>query len=175
MFRNRYKNFLRANSYLGVAFFIFTIVLQQVLTISINLWLRYWAENNSATHSNGDLKFYLGIYAALGLGASAVYLANGVILYSFCVIRSAKAMHDGMFYAVMRSPMLFFETTPLGTILNRFSRDVYVIDEVLARVFGGFFRTMAGVIGMIMVISSAAPTFLFVIVPLMFVYKKVQT
>jgi ATP-binding cassette subfamily C (CFTR/MRP) protein 1 len=124
-----YKNFLRANSYLGVgsfsfsalfsagtnefamrqvALFILTIILQQLLTIGINLWLRYWAENNSAAGNNGDLKFYLGIYAALGIGASAVYLANGMILYSFCVIRSAKYMHDAMFFAVIRSPMLFF-------------------------------------------------------------------
>lgn len=84
-------------------------------------------------------------------------------------------MHDGMFYAVMRSPMLFFETTPIGTILNRFSRDVYVIDEILARVFGGFFRTMAGVIGMVIVIVSAAPSFMFVVIPLMFVYKSIQS
>lgn len=34
---------------------------------------------------------YLGIYAAFGLGASAVFLANGILLYSLCVIRSAKS------------------------------------------------------------------------------------
>ena len=67
------------------------------------------------------------------------------------------------------------ESTPLGTILNRFSRDIYVIDEVLARVFGGFFRTMASVFGMIAVITSQAPAFLFVLVPVLFVYKQVQS
>jgi ATP-binding cassette, subfamily C (CFTR/MRP), member 1 len=66
------------------------------------------------------------------------------------------------------------ETTPLGTILNRFSRDVYVIDEVLARVFGGFFRTLASVFGMIAVIISQAPLFLLVLAPVLFAYKKIQ-
>jgi hypothetical protein len=51
------------------------------------------------------------------------------------------------------------------TILNRFSRDVYVIDEVLARVFGGFFRTFASVIGTVVVITATAPVFLLVVVP----------
>ncbi|KAK4704436.1 hypothetical protein P7C70_g1781, partial [Phenoliferia sp. Uapishka_3] len=170
-----YVNYIRANSYLGVAFYMGTILLQQGLQIGTNVWLKNWSQRNSETGNNGNLPFYLGIYAAFGLGASLVYLANGLLLYSLCVIRSAKIMHDSMFKSVMRSPMRFFETTPLGTILNRFSRDVYVIDEMLARVFGGFFRTLAGVFGMVAVISFSAPSFLIVFLPLMFVYKRIQT
>lgn len=131
-----------------------------------NIWLKNWASRNSAVGDNGPLGYYLGIYAVLGVSASLVFLANGIILYSFCVIQSAKSMHDGMFHAVMRAPMSFFETTPLGVvrtifsfllptfrfnlpmqILNRFSRDIQVVDETLARTFGGFFRTLAGVVG----------------------------
>jgi ABC-type multidrug transport system fused ATPase/permease subunit len=103
-----------------------------------------------------------------------MFFANGVFLYSINVIRSARIMHDRMFNAVMRSPMLFFETTPLGTILNRFSRDIYVIDEVLARVFGSFFRTLAGIVSMIAVISYQAPAFLIVLGPLLYLYRTVQ-
>jgi ATP-binding cassette subfamily C (CFTR/MRP) protein 1 len=93
--------------------------------------------------------------------------------------------------------MLFFESTPLGTILNRFSRDIYVIDgpsfslavspltidrfssspfsEVLARTFGGFFRTLAGVFGMVGVICASAPSFLLILIPVLYLYKRVQT
>ena len=102
-----------------VFFYLLTIVLQQFLTIGTNLWLRYWSGNNSETGTNGDLTFYLSIYAAFGVAASLVFLANGLILYSFCVVRSAKHMHDGMFHAVMRSPMLFFGTlSPLVARLD---------------------------------------------------------
>jgi len=87
----------------------------------------------------------------------------------------ADALVPRRFNAVVRSPMRFFETTPIGTILNRFSRDIYVIDEVLARTFGGFARTLAGVVGMIAVISSSAPAFLLILVPILFVYKRIQT
>ncbi|KAK4053428.1 hypothetical protein OIV83_001593 [Microbotryomycetes sp. JL201] len=170
-----YKEYIRANGYIGVFLYLATIIAQQGLQIGTNVWLKNWSQRNSETGNNGNLTYYLGIYAAFGVGAAAVLFANGVLLYSLCVIRSATIMHDRMFNAVLRSPMLFFETTPLGTILNRFSRDIYVIDEVLARVFGGFFRTMAGVIGMIVVITTGAPLFLLVAVPLLFVYKTVQT
>lgn len=130
-----YKNFIKANSYMGVSFYMITIVLQQTLQISTNVWLKNWSQHNAETGDNGNLAYYLGIYAALGLGASFVFLANGLLLYSLCVIRSAKVMHDSMFRAVMRSPMQFFgqlpgllnsdhpltlrfivETTPLGTV-----------------------------------------------------------
>jgi ATP-binding cassette subfamily C (CFTR/MRP) protein 1 len=115
---------------LQVSLYLITIIMQQALSIGTNLWLKEWATHNAETGDNGNLVYYLGIYAALGLGASLTFLANGLLLYTLCVIRAAKVMHDSMFYAVMRSPMLFFETTPLGTILNRFSRDVYVIEFV---------------------------------------------
>ncbi|KAM0749801.1 hypothetical protein T439DRAFT_39861 [Meredithblackwellia eburnea MCA 4105] len=172
---SNYVTYIRANSYIGVALYTITIVGQQLLQIATNVWLKNWSQRNSGAGDNGDLVWFLGIYAAFGLGASLVYLLNGILLYSICVVRSAKIMHDSMFRAVMRSPMRFFETTPLGTILNRFSRDVYVVDEVLARVFGGFFRTLAGVFGMVGVITFSAPQFLIVFIPLLFVYKQVQT
>ena len=92
-----------------------------------------------------------------------------------------------MYESVMRSPLGFFESTPIGTVLNRFSRDVYVIDEVLARVFGGFIRTMcaspappdhltrtAQVGSVMVVISVSTPGFLIVIIPLMLIYKRIQ-
>lgn len=103
-----YKNFIKANSYMGVSLYMITIVLQQTLQISTNVWLKNWSQHNGETGDNGDLTYYLGIYAALGLGASFVFLANGLLLYSLCVIRSAKFMHDSMYRAVMRSPMRFF-------------------------------------------------------------------
>jgi hypothetical protein len=52
-----------------------------------------------------------------------------------------------MLLAVVRAPLSFFEQTPMGRIMNLFSRDQYVIDEVLIRVLGGFLRTMLVVSG----------------------------
>ncbi|GAA5856368.1 hypothetical protein JCM8547_008708 [Rhodosporidiobolus lusitaniae] len=170
-----YKEYIKANGYLGVILYLFTIVLQQVLLVAKDVWLKTWAQHNADTGTNGNIPYYLGVYGAIGFTASAIFFVNGVLLYSMCVVKSAQHMHDGMFHAVLRSPMLFFEQTPIGTILNRFSRDVQVIDDVLARVFGGFFRTLVGVFGMIAVISASAPAFLLVLVPVLFIYKRIQT
>lgn len=44
--------------------------------------------------------------------------------YWQCTLRAASALHDKLFQKVLHSPMAFFDTTPLGRILNRFSRDM---------------------------------------------------
>lgn len=49
-----------------------------------------------------------------------------------------------------------------------------MIDSILARVLGGFFRTLAGVGGMVAVIAGSAPVFLIVFIPLMFIYRRIQ-
>lgn len=49
--------------------------------------------------------------------------------------QASRKFHERMAYAIFRSPMSFFETTPSGRVLNRFSSDIYKVDEVLARTF----------------------------------------
>lgn len=104
-----------------------------MLSIGTNVWLKNWSQHNNVVGYNDNVKYYLSVYFALGLGTALLYLINGILLACVCVIRSARHLHDGMYAAVMRAPMQFFESTTVGTILNRFSRDVYVADEVLSR------------------------------------------
>ena len=75
---------------------------------------------------------------------------------------------------IMRSPMSFFDTTPLGRILNRFSKDIYLIDEVVPRSIRSFIWTFLSVLSTIIVIVIATPIFAVVIVPLGIFYFLVQ-
>ena len=66
------------------------------------------------------------MYAALGmvqafmvLGASFALAIGGII--------GSRRLHDGMLHNILRSPMSFFDTTPLGRILNRFSKVIVLI------------------------------------------------
>ena len=75
---------------------------------------------------------------------------------------------------ILRSPMSFFDTTPLGRVLNRFSKDIYVIDEVIPRSARTFLFTFFSVLSSLVVIVVTTPTFIIAIIPLGIFYFLVQ-
>lgn len=76
--------------------------------------------------------------------------------------------------AIFRSPMSFFDTTPAGRILNRFSSDIYRVDEVLARTFNMLFVNAARSGFTLAVISITTPAFVALIIPLSLAYYYIQ-
>lgn len=63
----------------------------------------------------------LGIYTLLGLG-QAVFVCLAAILVTLGMVRASWLLHESMLTGVLRSPMGFFDVTPLGRILNRFAK-----------------------------------------------------
>ena len=70
--------------------------------------------------------------------------------------------------------MSFFDTTPVGRIVNRFSKDIDVIDETLPRATSDFLWCFFEVLGMIVAISYATPLYLAVLPPLGVLYFYIQ-
>ena len=65
-----------------------------------------------------------GIYSALSIGEGFVMIVRDVLFYMRCAI-AAKLIHEALLKGVMKSPMQFFDTNPLGRIINRFSSDMF--------------------------------------------------
>lgn len=75
---------------------------------------------------------------------------------------------------VLRAPMAFFDTTPIGRIVNRFSKDCYVLDEQLMTTLRSYLATLANVFSTLVVISTVTPMFLVFLIPLVIYYIMQQ-
>ncbi|KAF9191139.1 hypothetical protein BGZ51_007720 [Haplosporangium sp. Z 767] len=172
--RSIYLAYAKACSYKAVVIFFFSMVLSQSASISTSLWLTHWSSDNDVGVGVGHPLYYIGIYAALGLSFSLLTVFQAIILQVHCGIRSARVLHHEMLHSVLRSPMMFFDTTPMGRILNRFSKDQSTIDEVLPRSFSGYFRTLFQVVSVLVVVTMSTPSIIIVILPFSIVYLWLQ-
>ncbi|KAI0481182.1 P-loop containing nucleoside triphosphate hydrolase protein [Xylariaceae sp. FL0804] len=169
-----YAEYAKTSNLGAVSIYLFTLVAAQTAQIAGSVWLKNWAERNSKAGGNPEVAKYLGIYFAFGVGSAALTVVQTLILWIFCSIEASRKLHEKMANAIFRSPMSFFDTTPAGRILNRFSSDIYKLDEVLARTFNMLFVNFARSGFTLVVISVSTPVFVALIVPLSAVYYWVQ-
>nr|APD26522.1 ATP-binding cassette transporter subfamily C member 4 X4 protein [Brachionus koreanus] len=85
--------------------------------------------------------------------------------------RAAISMHRNMFNKVLKTPMRFFDTNPLGRIMNRFSKDIGYIDDLIPQTVGDFMIVLMMVLGSVavslilnywIIIPTIPLTFLFI-------------
>ncbi|KAH8654284.1 P-loop containing nucleoside triphosphate hydrolase protein [Ilyonectria robusta] len=169
-----YGNYARASSLFAVAIYAVTLVGAQVAEIGGNVWLKQWSEANDKPGTDVDVKKYLGVYVAFGLGSASLVILQSSTLWLWCSIEASRKLHESMILAILRSPMTFFETTPAGQILNRFSSDIYRIDQSLPRQFNTLFINSVKALFSLAVISSGAPAFILLAIPLVMLYSYMQ-
>ncbi|KAJ4370691.1 ATP-binding cassette transporter yor1 [Neocucurbitaria cava] len=125
------------------------LVLSQGANIVTSLWLSYWTSDKFG-YSEGA---YIGAYAAFGV-SQAMFM----FLFSFAVsvfgTEAGKTMLHRAITRVLRAPMSFFDTTPLGRITNRFSKDIDVMDNTITDAMRMYFLTLAMIISVFILIIS---------------------
>ena len=73
----------------------------------------------------------------LGVGQALASFINGVI-FAMLIYASSRRLHKDAIFRVLHAPMSFFETTPVGRIMNRFSKDIDTMDNMLAGTYSFF-------------------------------------
>ncbi|CAG8043015.1 unnamed protein product [Penicillium salamii] len=169
-----YGQYTKDSNITAVGFYLFAMLAAQTAQVVGNFWLKSWTEANEANGGNANVGKFIGVYLALGLGSSLLVIFQNLILWIFCSIEASRKLHERMAFAIFRSPMSFFETTPSGRILNRFSSDIYRVDEVLARTFNMLFANSARAIFTMVVIATSTPAFLLFVIPLSYIYLSYQ-
>uniref|UniRef100_A0A671REH8 ATP-binding cassette sub-family C member 5 n=1 Tax=Sinocyclocheilus anshuiensis TaxID=1608454 RepID=A0A671REH8_9TELE len=131
-----------AGGYILLFIVILFFILLVGSTVFSSWWLSYWLEQGSGVNTssnssssgniseNPDLPFYQMIYGIIIVVMVLLCIAKG---YTFTkvTLRASSKLHDTMFKRILGSPMSFFDTTPTGRLVNRFSKDQDEVDAVL--------------------------------------------
>ncbi|KAI0810725.1 ABC transporter family protein [Xylaria sp. FL0064] len=161
-----YANYVRASGSIFNALWVFLVlVIAQGGNIATSLWLSYWTANKFGYSQ----AVYISAYAALGTG-QAIFLFLFAISLTIFGTRASKALLRQAVTRTLRAPMSFFDTTPLGRITNRFSRDVDVMDNNLTDALRMYFLTVVTVISVFALIIAFFHYFAIALVPLAFIF-----
>ena len=169
-----YLEYAKTSNLIAVTVYMVMLIAAQTAQIGGSLWLKQWSEVNQRYGGNPQVGKYIGIYFAFGIGGAGLVVVQTLILWIFCSIEASRKLHEKMAYAIFRSPMSFFETTPSGRILNRFSSDIYRVDEVLARTFNMLFVNSARAFYTLILVVVSTPIFVALVVPLGALYLYIQ-
>ncbi|RKO87324.1 hypothetical protein BDK51DRAFT_13783, partial [Blyttiomyces helicus] len=195
--------FKAAGGVFFLAIFLSTFVLENTFYLLENVWVQRWTDGVTKTApeiaavgpastlaalagdstigdgsasavDRADVTGFLAVYGAIGFSIILVTTAQlSFMVYSY--IRAGTAMHQNLLRSILGAPMRFFEVTPIGRILNRFSKDTESIDndvvwkvhefasQVTAR--GGF-----KILFIVVLIAFEAPIFIAGMLPLTLIY-----
>ena len=98
-----------------------------------NVAARFYHAQSSLQTAEIDPKlwYYLGIYIAFSIATVAIGALRYFSIY-VAAIRASKLLFERMAYAVLRAPLRWLDTVPLGRILNRFTADFNMLDSRIA-------------------------------------------
>ncbi|XP_053202213.1 multidrug resistance-associated protein 1-like [Panonychus citri] len=167
--------------YFGMVSFLWTTVIivahASIVIFSLisDLWLSEWSsEPVSKSNSLSTTKFRVMVYSILGLVVSIT-----TSIGSFAIIagtsKASIEFHEKLLYNVFRLPISFFDTNPLGRIVNRFYKDMDTIDTTLPEIIHHWIIFLFEVVITCVIISFNTPMFVLVLIPLICLYGYIQT
>ncbi|XP_040265862.1 ATP-binding cassette sub-family C member 8 isoform X1 [Bufo bufo] len=161
---------------------VFSQLLKHSLMIAIDFCLAKWTSdaifNASSSGCTGqscgfDHSPYSMVFSVLSCLTIIMCLATSIAV-EWTGLRVAKKLHNSLLNAIILAPMRFFETTPLGSILNRFSADFNTIDQHIPATLECLSRSTLLCASALAVISYVTPIFLISLVPLVITCYFIQ-
>uniref|UniRef100_A0A671YF42 ATP-binding cassette, sub-family C (CFTR/MRP), member 2 n=1 Tax=Sparus aurata TaxID=8175 RepID=A0A671YF42_SPAAU len=172
-----YLQYLRAMGW-GYSVMVFVVYfIQNIAFIGQNLWLSDWTNDAvvyyNMTYPNWKRDTRVGVFGVLGV-AQGLFVFLGTLLLANASVNASGILHSRLLRNILRVPMVFFDTTPIGRVVNRFAKDIFTVDEAIPQSFRSWILCLLGVLGTLFVICLATPFFTILIVPLAVVYYFVQ-
>eukprot|EP00808_Paulinella_micropora_P022131 g1924.t1 len=135
-------------------FFFWALIAQAGVTGSA--FILSWWTSDKFNQSN---MWYLMVYGIVGITGGLLIVVRG---FSFALgtRRSCRSYHNDLFYRMMKAPSAFYDVTPVGRVLNRFTKDLNDIDSQLPRMLQSVFNMGFAMLGSLVSTAIVTPIFL---------------
>eukprot|EP00944_MAST-04C_sp_MAST-4C-sp1_P005346 g5346.t1 len=151
-------------------------------TFVLAMWTNSVASRESSTEHksevaneeyNSSQSFYLGLYC-VAVAVSIIFMFLGGSLMAKLRVKVAKRIHGDMLKSILRAPIDFFDITPAGRIMNRFSKEQNSVDMNLTTMIAWSFVIINfAIAAFLAIIISTHGYVLIVLIPLILLYYKV--
>ncbi|KAI9350658.1 P-loop containing nucleoside triphosphate hydrolase protein [Obelidium mucronatum] len=148
----------------------FTALAVNLARLFADYWLVWWSSNQFGFTNGG----YIGMYVFLGLSQGLLTITLGVLAARYGIV-GARRLHENAIQSISHTTMTFFDTNPLGRIVNRFSRDVAEVDRYLGADLRGIFLNLNGFLCTLGLLSYSVPSVLVVVLLVAPAYYYAQT
>ncbi|CAK4589030.1 unnamed protein product [Aphanomyces euteiches] len=168
---NIYVTYFKSTGWNGLVVIIMIAVafsISQATVVMTDWFMGYWA-----AHPGHNVRDVI-VYCALALVSIVLMWGRSVYIVYLCVLCS-RTLHAKLFKKVIQAPVnTFFDVTPVGRVLNRFSSDLDQVDSILP--FFGVLLLQYGfqIAAVVVVCAAVSPFILIVYVPLVWLFQKIQ-
>ncbi|XP_019375211.1 PREDICTED: ATP-binding cassette sub-family C member 8 isoform X2 [Gavialis gangeticus] len=163
---------------------VFSQLLKHTVMVAIDYCLAKWTsaaifatvtekQKNCTDCQNFDHAYYSKVFSILCCIGIILCLVTSIAV-EWTGLKVAKKLHSALLNKIILAPMRFFETTPLGSILNRFSADCNTIDQHIPATLECLSRSTLLCVSALAVISYVTPMFLIALVPLAIICYFIQ-
>ncbi|XP_042683797.1 multidrug resistance-associated protein 1 isoform X1 [Centrocercus urophasianus] len=168
-----YAAYLRTIGLPLCASIILLFTCQQGLSFFRGYWLSMWTEDPVHNGTQQYTELRVGVFGALGVIQAVVRFVSTAAIFLGGVLASHKLFVQ-LLRNVARSPAVFFEETPIGNLLNRFSKEMDAIDSIIPDKLKSLLGFLFNLLEIYLVIIVATPKAAMAIVPLTAFYAVFQ-
>ncbi|KAJ3033391.1 hypothetical protein HDV00_006388 [Rhizophlyctis rosea] len=149
-----------------------TSTLQTILHFPSLAYTHATTPINPLTTDDHSAVWYVTIYGVIGL-AAILAQQFAFLLEAYGAYHASKKLHQRLLERVINAPVRFFDITPLGRIVNRFSKDIGTIDSDLIWMVAFFIMMLLGAFVTMFVVGFVTPLFLLAIAPISILYFQI--
>ncbi|XP_076862797.1 ATP-binding cassette sub-family C member 9 isoform X5 [Brachyhypopomus gauderio] len=185
--------YLSSSGFLLVFVVVTSKLAKHSVMVAIDYWLAAWtssgrgdlsgnddlhtnASNYTAEHEamrNAEHQSYVPVFIIL-CGAGIVLCLITSLTVEFLGLTAASNLHHNLLNKIIHAPLRFFDITPLGQILNRFSADTNIIDQHIPSTLESLTRSTLLCLSAIGVVAFVTPASLIALVPLAVAFYFIQ-